>query len=404
MNQRLYILDDDEQYANLLAEVATNAGWLAIPEQSACTFLETEFPKNSVLVLDLIMPEMDGIEVIRALAEKRCDLLLILVSGFDTRVLHSAQQLAEAHKIKVLATLTKPISVQEFTHVLKQINVVLPIVKKSAVSNSPVLAEELNEALQKHQLILHYQPQINMKTGRIESVESLVRWQHSERGLLFPDQFITLAEENNLIDKLTEEVLSIAVKQNKTWISEGLEIPVSINVSAQNITSLNLPELLKALTDKHAVTAENITLEITESAVMSKLTSSLDVLNRLRMKGFSLSIDDFGTGYSSLSHLYRAPFTELKIDRIFVANMIENAEALIIVKICIMLGQMLGMKLVAEGVETQEVWNELEKLGCDIAQGYFMAKPMPADKLIPWVDQWEKKKSTLLINNKVTFN
>lgn len=389
MNQKLYILDDDEQYASLLAEIAINSGWQVEVENSPSSFLNTALPNNSVLILDLVMPEMDGIEVIRALAGKNTDLLLILVSGFDTRVLHSAQQLAEAHNIKVLATLTKPISVKEFLKVLTQINTNTSSISEPSLTTDPVSASDLNNAIQQHQLVLHYQPQINMKTKKLEGVESLVRWQHPERGLLYPDQFITLAEKNNLIDKLTGEVISMAVEQNEKWMDEDLKIPMSINVSAQNITSLSLPEHLKSLTDKHTVTPENITLEITESAVMSQLTSSLDVLNRLRMKGFSLSIDDFGTGYSSLSHLYKAPFTELKIDQSFVMKMLHHTEALIIVKICIMLGQMLGMKLVAEGVETQEMWDELNKLGCDVAQGYLIAKPMPADQLTQWIQDWE---------------
>lgn len=389
MNQKLYILDDDEQYASLLAEIAISNGWQVEIEHSPSIFLNADLPNNSVLILDLVMPEMDGIEVIRALANKNTDLLLILVSGFDTRVLHSAQQLAEAHNIKVLATLTKPISVKEFLKVLTQININTSSILEPSLTTDPVSASDLNDAIEQHQLVLHYQPQINMKTKKLEGVESLVRWQHPEQGLLYPNQFITLAEENNLIDKLTEEVISMAVEQNEKWMDEELKIPMSINVSAQNITSLSLPEHLKSLTDKHTVTPENITLEITESAVMSQLTSSLDVLNRLRMKGFSLSIDDFGTGYSSLSHLYKAPFTELKIDQDFVMKMLHHTEALIIVKICIMLGQMLGMKLVAEGVETQEMWDELNKLGCDVAQGYLIAKPMPADQLIQWKQDWE---------------
>ena len=390
MNKELYILDDDEQYAQLLGEVARNNDWNVQIEQSPITFLKTNLNKDAVLVLDLVMPEMDGIEVIRALSEKKIKILLILVSGFDTRVLHSAQQLAEAHDIKVLATLTKPISIQEFSKVLSKIKGESAQEEKSSAVVAPILASELEHALNNNELVIHYQPQVNMKTGKLEGVESLARWQHPQRGLIFPDQFIALAENNSLIDKLTAEVITIAVEQNQSWKSEGFDIPISINVSAENITSLSLPEQLKTLTDKHAVIPENITLELTESAVMSKLTSSLDVLNRLRMKGFSLSIDDFGTGYSSLSHLYKAPFTELKIDQVFVMNMIQDTEALIIVKICIMLGQMLGMKLVAEGVETEEIWNELKKLGCDIAQGYYMAKPMPAENILQWKEDWEQ--------------
>lgn len=388
MKSNLYILDDDQQYANLLAEVASNNGWNVHVENSPSEFLQIDLANGSVLVLDLIMPEMDGIEVIRELSKGTTEIFLILVSGFDTRVLHSAQKLAEAHNIKVLATLTKPIALPEFIKTLIKISATPIVEKKSTITNIPVQVSELERAIDQHQLLLYYQPQINMATGALEGVESLVRWQHPTRGLLFPDQFITLAEENNLIDKLTHEVISIAVEQSQKWKIQNLDIPISVNVSAENITSLSLPEQLLELTDKHTVVPENITLEITESAVMNKLTSSLDVLNRLRMKGFSLSIDDFGTGYSSLSHLYKAPFTELKVDQVFVMNMADDEEALIIVKICIMLGQMLGMKLVAEGVETKEIWDQLKQLGCDIAQGYYIAKPMPAEQLIAWRESW----------------
>jgi len=384
MIPELYILDDDEQYAELLTEVANNAGWKASHEQSPYQFFNKVIKPHALLVLDLNMPEMDGIEVIRKLADKNLHLLLVLISGFDTRVLHSAQQLAKAHNFKVIATLAKPVPIHEFIEVLEQTSTNIQHEKKAPAIKQDISSQELQHGLNEHQFILHYQPQVNMKTSKFEGVESLVRWKHPVRGLLYPDQFIPLAEKNKLIDQLTEEVITLAVEQNKKWKTEDFSIPISVNVSAQNITSLSLPEQLKELTDKHAVTPENITIEITESAVMKELTSSLDVLNRLRMKGFSLSIDDFGTGYSSLTHLYQAPFTELKIDQNFVSHMTSDAEALVIVKICIMLGKMLGMKLVAEGVETQEIWHDLKTLDCDIAQGYFIAKPMPANELLIW--------------------
>lgn len=385
MALQLYILDDDEQYATLLAEVAFNNGWEVIVEQNPTVFLHNNIVQGSVLVLDLNMPEMDGIEVIRALAEKKINLLLILVSGFDARVLHSAQQLAEAHQFRVLASLTKPMSIQEFAETLNNIKPPSELTQKSPLIRNTITVDELEQAIHQHHLSLYYQPQINMKTGGLYGVEALVRWQHPEYGIIYPDQFIGLAEESGLIEPLTKEVIRLAVEQSQHWQANNINISVSINVSAKNITSLSLPEQLKELTDKHTIDPEKITLEITESAVMGDLTSSLDVLNRLRMKGFALSIDDFGTGYSSLSHLYKMPFTELKIDQNFIMNMFENSEAMVIVKICIMLGQMLGMKLVAEGVETQEVWDELQTLGCDIAQGYLMAKPMSADALIQWI-------------------
>ncbi len=388
MSLKLYILDDDEQYATLLSEVASNIGWDVITEHNPVSFLQNKIEKEGVLVLDLNMPEMDGIEVIRALAEKQLKLLLILVSGFDARVLHSAQQLAEAHQFKVLASLTKPMSIQEFAETLNTIKPKLlskKTIKTTQTSNTVTMAE-LDLAIHHNQLLLHYQPQIDMQTGSLHGVEALVRWQHPEHGLIYPDKFINLAEQSGLIEPLTEEVIRIAVQQSQQWKKEGINPDISINVSAENITSLSLPEQLKKLTDQHAIDPEKITLEITESAVMGDLTSSLDVLNRLRMKGFALSIDDFGTGYSSLTHLYKMPFTELKIDQSFVMHILEDSEAMVIVKICIMLGQMLGMKLVAEGVETQAIWDELKILGCDIAQGYFMAKPMSAETLLQWIN------------------
>ena len=307
----LYILDDDEQYAHLLAELATNAGWVAKAEQDPLIFLENDLSKVKVLVLDLNMPEMDGIEVIRLIAERKFNVTLILISGFDARVLHSAQQLAEAHNLKVAASLTKPVPNNEFLKVLDSLDI-HESYDKGIVKKDVLTVEELERAIKNDELILYYQPQINIKTGKLSGVEALVRRLHPEKGMIFPDQFIYLAEESGLIGALTERVIYIAVRQNKEWHDNGFDTVISVNVSADNILNLNLPEKLKKLTNQYDVSAENITLEITESAVMGELTASLDVLNRLRMKGFPLSIDDFGTGYSSLSHLYQAPFTELE--------------------------------------------------------------------------------------------
>ena len=386
----LFILDDDRQHAELLAELASEAGWNATFEQSASAFL-ANLPGSGVLVLDLIMPEMDGIEVIRELAERQSQLKIILISGFDYRVLHSAKQLAEAHNITVLDSLTKPIAIGDFMQLLKDIEQLIPQAETPSLDRLPINIEELSRAIREHQLLLHYQPQIDMNTRAMTGVEALVRWRHPDKGLIYPDQFIDLAENTGLIAELTSEVISIAIEQSKQWKQQGIDTVISVNVSASNILSLTLPEQLIELTSENAIAANRLTLEITESAVMQKLTSSLDVLNRLRMKGFSLSIDDFGTGYSSLSQLYQAPFTELKIDQNFVMRMMQDKEAMVIVKICIMLGHMMGMKLVAEGVEDEAIWQQLRELGCDIAQGYFMARPMPADVLKGWLDEWHSR-------------
>ena len=381
----LYILDDDTQYADLLAVVASNAGWEVIVETNPVNFLEKDLSKIELLVLDLHMPEMDGIEVIRAIAEQGCNITLILVSGFDARVLHSAEQLAKAHYLKVAASLTKPVPIDTFLKVLNAFENEEPS-KPNSILKDTIKVDELEKAIENDELVLHYQPQVNIMSGELSGVEALLRWEHPEQGMIFPNQFIALAEENNLINALTERVIYLAVTQNKQWCNEGLNTSISVNISAENIIHLNLPEKLKKLTEQYDINSQNIVLELTESSVMGKLTTSLDVLNRLRMKGFSLSIDDFGTGYSSLSHLYQAPFTELKIDQKFIMHMLEDTEAMVIVKICIMLGHMLGMDIVAEGVETQEIFDELKEMGCDVAQGYFLSRPIPADDLINWVN------------------
>ena len=271
----------------------------------------------------------------------------------------------------------------EFLKILSELETDAPN-SKHLNAKEKITVKELADAIKNDELILYYQPQLDIKTGELSGVEALVRWLHPEKGMIFPDQFIYLAEENDLIGALTERVIYIAVRQNKKWHDNGFDITISVNVSADNILNLDLPEKLKKLINQYDVSAENITLEITESAVMGELTSSLDVLNRLRMKGFPLSIDDFGTGYSSLSHLYQAPFTELKIDLSFTMLMLEDTEAMVIVKICIMLGQMLGMNIVAEGVETQEIYDKLLDMGCDIAQGYHISRPIPEDELFQW--------------------
>ncbi|MFK5893488.1 MAG: EAL domain-containing protein, partial [Pseudomonadota bacterium] len=193
-----------------------------------------------------------------------------------------------------------------------------------------------------------------------------------------------------LMSELTHWVISNVVQQERQWQKNDLEICVSANISANDITSLTLPEQLVQLLSDNELDPTRLTLEVTESALMGELVTSLDILTRLRLKGTGLSIDDFGTGYSSLSQLHRVPFTELKIDQSFVFNITEDPEARAIVKTCIMLGHELNMLVVAEGVEDQETWDILTQLGCDIAQGYFIARPMPADKLLIWAKARDK--------------
>ncbi|MFC1748255.1 EAL domain-containing protein [Pseudomonadota bacterium] len=402
----VYLLDDEPVLVSLLSEVVDRAGLQARGFTSASHFFEqvTQFSLGEILALDLKMPETDGIEVMRRLATMLNPPSLVLMSGLDTGVLHAAEKLGKAHKLDILASLTKPVSIDRFQQILlehipdaKDLSDIQLPHKKSAKEELSI--PELQAAISQNQLVLHYQPQIEMATGILTGVEALIRLQHPEQGLVFPDRFIPLAEQNNLLSEVTHWVIGEVVHQERQWESEGLPISVSANISAGNITSLTLPEQLAELLSDNSLDPTRLTLEVTESALMGELVTSLDTLTRLRLKGIGLSIDDFGTGYSSLSQLHRVPFTELKVDRSFVCGMVDDAEARAIVKTCIMLGHELNMRIVAEGVENQQTWDLLSKLGCDVAQGYFIAKPMPEDELIKWIKKREHSAPSVKASN-----
>ena len=388
MNTKIYIVDDDEQVAELLAVIVSMAGFNQQVFTTSREFVKQTTCANDIILLDLNMPDMDGIEVIRELAKKNCPAGILFISGQDAGVLHSAEKLAKAQNLNVIGSVSKPVQIAVLQKILKDSSEQTTNLNGKKSAAQLVSVDEMRQALANQQLILHYQPQVNIQSGELIGVEALVRWQHPERGLIFPDQFISVAEKNGLIVALTGEVIRLAVEQAKHWQSAGFCVQMSLNISAENVTSLTLPEQLSAMLKAQDMATSMITLEVTESSLMGELVTSLDILTRLRMKGFALSIDDFGTGYSSLSQLHRIPFTELKVDQSFVMQMDNDDEACAIVKTCIMLGHELNMKVVAEGIENAQIYSELKNLGCDIAQGYYIARPMPADKFDQWLPQF----------------
>lgn len=385
----VYIIDDEQQTLDLLSEFVRLMGCNAKVFISARDFFSEEITvaNKSIMILDLNMPDMDGIQVMRKMVETGHIMPLILISGYDSGIIHSAEQLAKAYSLNIITTLSKPFNFDDFKQALNSYTLENGQQEKS--TEQPISVSELSLAIKEEQLILFYQPQIDISSGSLIGVEALVYWQHPRLGLVSPGLFISLAENNGLIGDLTALVIKKAMQQALYWKSKKLMIQVSVNISADNITSLSLPEQLSDMLDGHQLDPNMLTLELTESALMGELITSLDILTRLRMKGIELSIDDFGTGYSSLSQLYRMPFTELKIDQSFVMNMKRDEEARGIVKTCIMLGHELKMNVVAEGVEDKQTLEILSDMGCDIAQGYYIAKPMPAKNLIPWIQHRE---------------
>ncbi len=249
------------------------------------------------------------------------------------------------------------------------------------------LVGELRTALRaKDELVVHYQPKFDLATGDVSGVEALLRWEHPERGLLAPDSFIPLAEHTGLIEPLTQYVLESALHQCRNWIDANLDLSVAVNLSVRNLLDPLLPDKVATMLRKWGVPPSRLKLEITESIIMADPKRATATLDRLSSMGVELSIDDFGTGYSSLSHLKRLPVDEIKIDKSFVMNMDDDENDSVIVRSTIDLGRNLGLKVVAEGVESEAVWAALGQMGCDQAQGFLRSRPRPASELTEWLE------------------
>ncbi len=394
LNTKIYVVDDEPDQVNMLIDMLSLAGLNATGYTSPALFIEQGITDNDIVLLDLNMPSMDGIEVMRMLHDKACKPDYLLMSGFDERVLHSAKQFADAKKITVKGTFTKPLDTRFFISFIE--NLYQSKVSSLSALNKPhdtpenklnISLDELKLSIKEHRFTLFYQPKINLSSGCLQGFEALIRLHHPEKGLIFPDQFIHLAEENALISKITNEVVTQVISDYPLFIQAGMTPNISINISAQDLMDLSMPERLESMLKKANIEPHLITVELTESSILSSVSDSLDILSRMRMKGFPISIDDFGTGHSSLVQLYRIPFTELKIDQHFVMQMMTDDEAISIVKICILLAKELKMSTVAEGIEDQNTFDKLKELGCEVGQGYLISKPLPLNDICNWVLQ-----------------
>jgi EAL domain-containing protein (putative c-di-GMP-specific phosphodiesterase class I) len=245
--------------------------------------------------------------------------------------------------------------------------------------------EQLRTALDTDQLDVHYQPKLDLRSGEVIGVEALVRWNHPERGLLFPDVFLPLAEQAGLMRRLALRVLERSLRDLAEWRACGHDLSVAVNLSVYNLQDVALPEQVEMLLDSVGVPPDALILEITEDVLMADAARSQQVMAGLRRLGVRLSIDDYGTGYSSLSYLRALPVDELKLDRSFVSNLTSDERAAAIVRSTLQLSVDLGMDMVVEGVEDAATLAALRAWGCKLAQGYHIARPMPAADFLPWI-------------------
>ncbi len=244
---------------------------------------------------------------------------------------------------------------------------------------------ELRTAIATDELVLHYQPKIDLDTGDVHGVEALVRWDHPTRGVLYPVDFLALVEEAGLMPAMTRVVLSKALDQAAAWQARGRHLTVAVNLSASSLVDADLPERIVAMLAERGVPPRALQLEITEESLMVDRERARSILTRLREGGVHISVDDFGTGYSSLGYLRDLPVDELKLDRSFVLPMADDVRAAALVASTIGLAHSLDLRIVAEGVETAVACAELARLGCDQAQGYVISRPVPAAELDSWL-------------------
>ena len=396
---RILVVDDDPFALKVLARQLETLGYSEVIQHQRAhdvlTALESAKESVDLIFCDLQMPEMDGVEFIRHLVRVRYTGALVLVSGEDERIMHAAERLAREQELDVLGAISKPTFPERLQDVLRT--------KLSGATGATVRegrkfyeADALRNAIDNDELVNYFQPKVEVATAAVIGVEALVRWRHPRDGLVYPDVFIALAEQHGLIDELTRWVLASAVLQARAWRDDGLDLHVAVNVSMDNLRALEFPDFVAAKAMQAGIPLNSVVLEVTENQALSDPVSTLDILTRLRLKRIGLAIDDFGTGHSSLAQLRDLPFDELKIDRGFVHGAGRDKRLRAIFDASLTMGRRLNMKIVAEGVEDRADWDFLRSTGCDVAQGYFIARPLPCDQIADWIQSWREGREALL--------
>ena len=397
ITKKVLLIDDEPFALKLLEHQLSNLGLNEIQTfnkaPDALNALETQPGNVDLIFCDLQMPEMDGVEFVRHLARIGYSGALVLISGHNLRVLQTAQRLAEAQHINILGVINKPPNPEQL---LDCLDTPSSSTSSRPGTQNPVEPADIERAIKIGELINYYQPKVAMRTGELVGVEALARWRRPSDGLVYPDQFISVAEDSGLMDALTQNVLKRALQQTRLWLDQGLDLHIAVNVSMDNLDNLDFADQVIALASAAKVQPSKIVLEITESRLMNDLVAPLDILTRLRLRDVGLSIDDFGTGHSSMAKLHDFPFSELKIDRSFVHQAYSDDSLKSIVEASVNMAQRFDMTTVAEGIEDREDWDYLRQAGCDVAQGFFIGKPMPAQALPSWLQNWAALRKTLI--------
>lgn len=386
------VVEDHEFQRNMAVRILEKLGskkiFLAADGGTALAILNAKDSPINIVISDLKMPGMDGMEFMRHLGKSALPISIIIASGMGASLLAQVETMTRAYGVTILGVIEKPVTLSNLAALIDLYKPAsaLPVVARNPAPS--VSLEEIVNGLQNEEFEPFFQPKADMATGQIKGAEALARWRHPHKGIIEPSEFIALMEANGLIDELTWMMLKkSALFGVKLQSINDLKVPLtlSVNLSVKSLADTQLAERVTAIVASNGLDPRHMILEVTESAAMSDIGIVLENLARLRMQHFGLSIDDYGTGYSSMQQLSRIAFTELKIDQSFVAHASNHESSRIIIKSSLDLARKLNIDSVAEGVETQEQWDLLKQLGCQVVQGYFIAKPMAADDFLEWV-------------------
>lgn len=384
------VVDDETHALTMTSRVLESLGVAAIATardgEEALALLDQDPGGVDVVLLDLDMPRMDGLELMRHLGERRVRPAVVVLGAADVRLIAAAESLAHSHFLYLLGSVAKPVKPASLRSVLTQMDPDRTSPHRD--DGLPLTETELREGLEGDALQVVYQPKVAVADRKVVGAEALARWAHPERGMLGPRTFLPVAARLGLMEVITDKVFRSAMVQAGEWQMEGFGLSMAVNFAADDLNRLDLPEYIVNGAQSEGVDPTTVILEVTESRVMQDFRVPLEILARLRLRGVGLSIDDFGKAFSAVERIRHIPFTEMKVDRAFVYGASSDPAARSILESSITLGRSLGLTLVAEGVETGDDWALVERLGCDHVQGYFVSRPIQASEFADWYRRW----------------